>query len=44
MPSRAARRLASVLLPVPLVPHRSTATLLRRSRILEQREQDLPRG
>ena len=34
MPSRAARRLASVLFPVPLVPHSSTATLLRCSRIL----------
>ena len=35
MPSRAASRLASVLLPVPLVPQSSTATLLRRSRILD---------
>jgi hypothetical protein len=37
MPSRAARRLANVLFPVPLVPHSSTATLLRRSRILSAR-------
>ena len=41
MPRRADRRLASVLFPVPLVPHSSTATLLRRSRILARRGQEV---